>query len=205
MHVTPRPVIIEGDRLAEWSSNLNLYQPVPLLATPPIRLVVNNHNMLLYTTNFIACLQYNFMPRRINAKTPLSKLIHEQMQERGVSVHQLAIATRVGYERARTAATGDEPPSQRLLEEICRFLQLDFKVANEMLITEQMKRRYGRLPSGLGDRDPELQAIEENWQLLSPDEREHIAWLVSRYAERRDRTHQTPKLHRMGPRPVRKP
>jgi len=146
------------------------------------------------------------MPPKIKSKTPLSGLIHTRMKERGVSVQQLADATRVGYERARTAAMGDQPPSQRLLEEICRFLQLDFNVANEMLITEQMKRKYGRVPASLSGRDQKLQPIEELWQFLTPEEKEHIVWLVSRYAERRGPGPEaSAKVQRMVPRPVRTP
>lgn len=128
------------------------------------------------------------------------------MDARGLSVRQLADATHVGYERARTAVTGDQPPSQRLLREICRALELDFAAANEMLITEQMKRKYGRIPLSLAGRDPDLQPIEELWQFLTTEEKEHITWLVGRYAERRaSRPQVAGGLQRMAPRNIRTP
>jgi transcriptional regulator with XRE-family HTH domain len=128
------------------------------------------------------------------------------MKEKGLSVYDLANATAVGYERARTAVTGVCPPSVRLLGEICRVLNLDLASATDMLIDEQMKRKFGRIPVALARKDPELQQIEEVWQLLTPEEKEHITWLVNRYAEKKSRKPQvaTP-FQRIAPRPVRTP
>jgi len=144
------------------------------------------------------------MPPEARPKTPLSLAIHTRMKERGVSIHQLADATEVGYERARTAVTGDEPPGKRFLRDICRVLKLDLEAMTEMLITEQVKRKYGRVPARLAGRDPELKAIEEPWQLLLPEEKEHITWLVGQYANRRTNKQESPTpLQRIAPRPVR--
>ena len=123
-----------------------------------------------------------------------------------MSVHELKDATAVCYERARTAVTGDSPPGKHLLRDICRVLQLDFAAANEMLITEEMRRKYGRVPARLAGRNPELEPVEELWQFLTPEEKEHITWLVHRYAERRTRKREvaTP-IRRIAPRPVRTP
>jgi len=131
-------------------------------------------------------------------------MIHAGIKAKGLSIRQLADATGVGYERARTAVTGDQPPSPRLLADIVQVLQLDFKAANEMLITEQVKRKHGRVPLGLLGRDPSLQPVEELWQFLTQEEKEHITWLVSRYAERRSRKPEaaTP-IRRIAPRPIR--
>jgi transcriptional regulator with XRE-family HTH domain len=152
------------------------------------------------------CLQFISVPPKAKPKTPLSLAIHTRMQERGVSIQELADATGVGYERARTAVTGDEPPGKRLLGDICRFLKLDVESMSEMLITENVKRKYGRIPTRLTGADPELQTVEELWQHLLPEEKEHIAWLVSRYSERRtsQKAKQIP-VERIGPRPARTP
>ena len=123
-----------------------------------------------------------------------------------MSIHQLADATSVGYERARTAVTGDEPPGKRLLRDICRVLKLDLDSMTEMLITEQMKRKYGRVPARLAGRNPELQQIEEMWQLLLPEEKEHIIWLVGCYAEKGGRKEEiVAPIQRIAPRPARTP
>jgi len=146
------------------------------------------------------------MSHEIKPKTPLALAIHTRMKEKGLSVHDLADAMDVCYERARTAVTGDSPPSKSLLHNICRVLQLDLEAPDEMLITEQMRRKYGRVPSRLAGRNPELQPVEELWQFLTPEEKEHIIWLVHRYAERRTRKKEVASpIQRIAPRPVRTP
>lgn len=141
------------------------------------------------------------MPHEISPKTELSRFIYDGMKHKGFSVQALADATYVGYERARTAVTGDKPPSQRLLRDICRVLQLDFKIANDMLVAERVKQKYGLLPSARATADPELRSIEALWPELTPQEKEHVAWLVGRYAEKKSQRSQI--LQRIAPRPVR--
>jgi hypothetical protein len=143
------------------------------------------------------------MPHEISPKTELSLFIYDGMKHKGFSVQALADATSVGYERARTSVTGDKPPSQRLLRDICRVLQLDFKIANDMLIAEKVKQKYGLLPSALATADPELRSIEALWPELTPQEKEHITWLVSKYAEKRSQKARSQVLQRIAPRPVR--
>jgi transcriptional regulator with XRE-family HTH domain len=128
------------------------------------------------------------------------------MEGRDLSVQQLAVATGVVYETIRGIVAGDRPPSKLLLREICRVLKLDFAATNEMLITEQIKRKFDRVPARFVGKDPDLQSIEGLWLLLSPDEKEHIAWLVSHFAEKRNRNREdTSLIPRISPRPVRAP
>jgi hypothetical protein len=143
------------------------------------------------------------MPPEIKPKTALALFLHGGMKRKGLSVQALALATDVGYERARTSVTGDKPPSRRLLREICRVLQLDFKAADEMLVAEQVKRKYGHLSPALASGDPDLRSIEMLWPELTPQEKEHVAWLVTRYAEKKSQKGRATTLQRMAPRPVR--
>ena len=185
---------------------LDFISLTPDLATQPIRLPVHNHNILLYTTNLIVCLQYISMPPQVRPKTPLSLAIHSQMKVLGVSIHQLAKATDVVYERARTAVTGDAPPGRRLLRDICRVLKLDLDAMAEMLVAEQIRRKYGHLRPRLANGNPELRLVEEHWQFLSPEEKEHVVWLVGRYAERgATRAETVTPIRRIAPRPARTP
>jgi transcriptional regulator with XRE-family HTH domain len=128
------------------------------------------------------------------------------MEGRGLSVQQLAEATDVVYETIRGIVAGDRPPSKLLLREICRVLRLDLAATSEMLITEQIKRKFDRVPARFAGRNQDLQPIEGLWPLLSPDEKEHIVWLVSHFAEKRDRKHEdTSLIQRIAPRPARTP
>ena len=175
-----------------------------VLTTQPAWLVVHNHYMLLYTTKLFVCLQYSLVPPEIKPKTALSLRIYERMKQKGLTVQQMADATDVVYETMRIIVTGQRPPGKLRLREICRTLDLDFTEINEMLILEQMKRKFGRLPSGTQAKDPELRKIEEIWPFLLPEEKEHICWLVLQLSEKRNKKREDPApAPRIAPRPVR--
>jgi hypothetical protein len=124
------------------------------------------------------------------------------MKEAQLSSKQLALEVEVVYETIRGILTGDRPPGKRLLHEICRVLALDFEAMNDMLATEQINRKFGRVPATKKN-DPELQSIEGAWPLLLPEEKEHIVLLVERYMQRKQRQQSGPPVPRIVPRPVR--
>jgi transcriptional regulator with XRE-family HTH domain len=144
------------------------------------------------------------VPPEIKPTTALSLRIYERMKEKGLSVHQLADSTDVVYETMRMIVTGQRPPGKLRLREICRVLSLDFEETNDMLIIEQVKRKFGRVPSGTQTKDPELRKIEEIWPFLLPEEKEHISWLVVQLTEKRSRKREDSSTSaRIAPRPVR--
>jgi len=145
------------------------------------------------------------MPPEIKPKTPLSFEIHAQMKKKGISAHELANSTGVVYETIRGVVKGDRPPGKQLLREICRTLGLDFAATNRILVSEQIKRKFGYVPS-LMTRDADLQTVEDLWPLLLPEEKEHIRWLVANLAEKRGRkVERSAAAQRIAPRPVRTP
>ena len=125
------------------------------------------------------------------------------MKQAPLSPHELAVELDVVYETIRGILKGDRPPSKLLLRAICRVLTLDFATLNEMLITEQVKRKFDRVPA-LRKNDPDLQSIEEAWPSLLPDEKEHIILLVERFVRKHEQRFAAP-TPRILPRPVRKP
>jgi hypothetical protein len=144
------------------------------------------------------------VPSEIKPKTPLSLTIYARMKQIPLSSNELAVEVDVVYETIRGILKGDRPPSKLLLGAICGVLSLNFEAMNEMLITEQVKRKFNRVPA-LRKNDPELQSIEEAWPLLLPDEKEHIILLVEKYAVRKQRQQFVAPAPRILPRPVRKP
>lgn len=143
------------------------------------------------------------MPTEINPTTPLSLAIYTRMKQLPLSSKQLAVEVGVVYETIRGILKGDRPPSKLLLQAICRVLSLNFEAMDEMRITEQVKRKFDRVPA-LRKNDPELQSIEEAWPLLLPDEKEHIILLVEKYV-RKQKEHFLASAPRILPRAVRKP
>jgi hypothetical protein len=126
------------------------------------------------------------------------------MKAKDISAHQLAKATNVGYEAIRSVVAGDRPPGNLLFGAICRVLDLNPATTGEMLIAEQMKRKFGKIPTLV--KNPELQRIDELWPFLLPEEKEHVTWLVGHFAEKRTRKREQPMSpQRIAPRPVRTP
>ncbi|MFI5117561.1 MAG: hypothetical protein ACHP8B_12780 [Terriglobales bacterium] len=142
------------------------------------------------------------MPPEIKPKTPLSLAIYTRMKKASFSPNQLANELDVVYETIRGILKGDRPPGKRLLGEICRVLALDFEAMNDMLVTEQINRKFGRVPATRKN-DPALQSIEGAWPLLLPEEKEHIVLLVERYVERKQRRQSAPLVPRILSRPAR--
>lgn len=125
------------------------------------------------------------------------------MKTRGVTAQQLASETGVHYETIRGVVSGTKLPSALLLREICRILHLDQPSTSEMLIAQQVARKFGRIPAGSGVRDSALRSIEERWPLLLPEEKEHIVWLVEHLAEKKTKKRGSGPFRRLEPRPVR--
>jgi len=124
------------------------------------------------------------------------------MKEVPLSPTELATELDVVYETVRGILKGDRPPSKLLLREICRVLTLDFETMNEMLVTEQIKRKFDRVPA-MRKSDPGLQSVEEAWPLLLPEEKEHVVLLVEKYADRKQKHQPLSSVPRIVPRPVR--
>ncbi len=124
------------------------------------------------------------------------------MRKVPLSSKQLAAEVDVVYETIRGILKGDRPPSKLLLREICRVLALDFEAMDEMLVTEQMKRKFGRVTTTRKN-DPALQSIEAAWPLLLPEEKEHIILLVEKYVERKQRQQLAAAVPRIVPRQIR--
>lgn len=125
------------------------------------------------------------MPVTVRPKTELSLTIFNGMGEAGLSISELASKTEVVYETIRKIVSGEQPPSKRLLVDICSTLKLDFDLCHEMLIAQKIKAKYGTLPSKMAKKNPQLQPIEDNWSFLSEDEQNHILNLVHLYARQR--------------------
>jgi transcriptional regulator with XRE-family HTH domain len=125
------------------------------------------------------------MPLTIRPRTGLSLELFHRMGEMGVSISELAERTEVVYETVRRIVSGQQPPSKRLLVDICNVLKLDFDRCNEMLVAEKIKAKFGAVPLRMAKKNPQLQPIEDSWGFLTEQEKAHILTLVDLYARQR--------------------
>jgi len=110
-------------------------------------------------------------------------MIHKRMQDKGITAYELAKSTEVVYETVRKILNGQQPPSKRLLREICSFLNLDFEQAYRTLVHQKLIQKHGREIAVLSKRNPELQPLEDSWLLLTTQQKQHVIWLVEKYVQ----------------------
>jgi len=111
-------------------------------------------------------------------------LLHAKMNERGVSIRQLADEVGVVYETVRKAVGGIQLPSKRLLRDIANFLKIDPKHAEELRVQEQLTAKYGDAAARLSRKNPELIQIDQFWDFLTAEQKQHITWLVQSLADK---------------------
>jgi transcriptional regulator with XRE-family HTH domain len=122
------------------------------------------------------------MPRILRPRSKVGAAIHLRMEEIGLTPRQLAEETEVVYETIRKAITGDQPPSKKLLRDICVVLGLEFEELYAVQVEEKLQSKFPKALAKLAKRDPELLPIEERWRLLTTEQKEHIILLAKSYA-----------------------
>lgn len=122
------------------------------------------------------------MPRTLRPHSKVGAAIHLRMEEMGLTPKQLAEETEVVYETIRKVITGDQPPSKKLLRDICAVLRLEFDELYSVQVEEKLQRKFPQALAKLAKRDPELLPIEERWRLLTIEQKEHIILLAKSYA-----------------------
>lgn len=120
------------------------------------------------------------------------------MRELDLSIKDLASQAEVVYESIRQIVTGDRPPSKRLLRDICSVLKLDFKYLNRLLDNQKLEK-LGGVPVELATRNPELGRLERRWEFLTPEQREHVIWLVESFAQKNTVPLKSPRQLRSKP------
>jgi transcriptional regulator with XRE-family HTH domain len=138
------------------------------------------------------------MPPQIQPKTKLSLAIYGRSRELDLSVKEVADKVEVVYETMRKVVSGDRPPSKRLLRDICRVLKLDFDSLNALLVGQKLKK-YGDVPAQLAGKNPELAKIEEVWDFLTPEQKDHVNWLVESLAQQNASSRKSPRHLRSKP------
>ncbi len=113
----------------------------------------------------------------------LAGIITARMQERGVSIRQVAIQTGVVYEHIRRMCKGEGAPSEYVLKDICEFLELDFKELNRQLQWENMTPEQREMSLEMSVRNPELAPIEQAWDHLTPQQRQDAIMLITDWAK----------------------
>ena len=140
------------------------------------------------------------MPIDIKPKTELARRLLGRLQDRGLTVSQLADRLELKYETLRKIFKGDRPPTKRLLRDLTRELVMDHHELEVLVVVDRLRQDHpGVLLHIAGIAEPEIIAISRQWALLSIDQREQILWLVEKFvAKNRERTDESGQQLRPG-------
>lgn len=92
------------------------------------------------------------------------------VQNKGLSLRELAAQLSYTYEQLRKIHLGMSAPSALLLKELCKVLDMDLKAAQQAANADRMERRYGKTAFTMQGRDPRLSDIEDLLPQLSKPE-----------------------------------
>lgn len=139
-------------------------------------------------------------PVEIKPRTELGRLILRRIKDLNMDITQVASRIDVGYEALRKVVKGDRPPAKRLLRDLCQELDLNFQELEIIVVVDGLRQKH---PAALlriaGLAEPEIVAIAHQWSLLSDDQKQHIRWLVAKFAEENSSKRDFPTIEQDKP------
>jgi len=122
--------------------------------------------------------------REENKASRLAEAIKAGLDEKGVSILELATKTDLSYEHVRGIVRGERVPSRFVLKAICEYLKLPFAKLNEMANTDKMLAKYGDLPLTLAGKTPSLDPLEQVWGDLTSTQQKDLIDMARAWAKR---------------------
>ena len=105
-------------------------------------------------------------------------MIAAAMEQREVSIRDLAEHMEATYEHARRMARGESIPSKFLLKELCKFLGIDFHAAEKASTADKIQEKYGTIPQEIAGKTAGLDPIERVWPQLTEEQQQSVIVMV---------------------------
>jgi transcriptional regulator with XRE-family HTH domain len=117
-------------------------------------------------------------------RTRVGEIISAKMEEKGLSIRDLAVSLDTAYEHMRRIVKGEGVPSKFLLKSICQELGINYKEAERLVTSDQIEKKYGKIPMEISGKNPEIEPIERVWTHLTNDQKNDIITMVQGWARR---------------------
>jgi transcriptional regulator with XRE-family HTH domain len=114
--------------------------------------------------------------------TRIGKLVSDRMEDRGLSIRDLAAKLDITYEHVRRITRGEGVPSKFVLKAVCEALGLNFKEAEKLATADRIQKKYGDVPLELAGKEPELEPLERVWSELSEEQKRNILSMAQAWA-----------------------
>jgi transcriptional regulator with XRE-family HTH domain len=119
-----------------------------------------------------------------DTSTDLSIRISDAMEERGVSIRDLAKKLDLSYEHVRRIVRGITIPSTALLLMMCSELGLDKTAMLAAARMTKVLKDYGGIPPELIGHKAGLEPIERVWDRLTDDQQKDAVTMIEGWARR---------------------
>lgn len=114
--------------------------------------------------------------------TILSDHIKAAMEDKGMSIKDLALSLGITYEHARRISSGLTLPSKFILRECCRILDPDQHEMMKLMTADSIRIKYGSIPIELSGKDPSLEPLERVWGKLTDAQKETLISTAKHFA-----------------------
>lgn len=119
-----------------------------------------------------------------DTNTRIGQMIADKMEEKGVSIRDLATKIEITYEHARRITKGESVPSKFILKLISDYLGLDFQAADRLRNTDRIQAKFGDLPMELAGKQPGMDPLERVWPGLKEEQKSDLIRMAQAWYKR---------------------
>lgn len=119
-----------------------------------------------------------------NVGSRLGDYLQVVLEERGMTIRDLAIQSEITYEHARKIVRGDIVPSKQMVRIFSYTLGLPLPEMEELAIADRIIKKHGGLPASLVGKKPDMEPLERHWDLLTPAQKSDLINWAKQWAQR---------------------
>jgi transcriptional regulator with XRE-family HTH domain len=103
-----------------------------------------------------------------------TQALKDTMEERNMSIKDLAQVCGITYEHARRFSHGINIPTDALIHKLCDHLELDCEQWKAKANADRITARFGTIPASLARPESCIDLLEGVWQKLTVDQQDGI-------------------------------
>lgn len=107
-------------------------------------------------------------------KGGFAQRICEQMEKLELSITSVADQLGISYEHMRKICRGETFPSKFMLSPLGAILQLSEQELENLMVADKIRQKYGRIPTSISGKNPELEPLERIWPRLTESQKEEL-------------------------------
>lgn len=118
------------------------------------------------------------------SQTVIGQMIADKMEEKGLSIKDLAVKLDITYEHVRRIVRGEGVPAKYSLRAICEILGISFREAERVATADKVRKKYGASYLEVQGKKPSLEPLERIWEALTNDQQKDIIVMAQGWVKR---------------------